>query len=246
MTDSLRTDLAAVLEREWRHLAGRPALIAHAHGWRLGVAAFDDLHDLLALAGYGHVRRPHPYRANVVLAGIVDAARHDELAGRIVLQRILPGLRAACRRWRHGCAPAGVMADDLLGELVAVAWSVIRSYATDRRPRNIAGNIISDTVYRAFVAPSRRMAAGEQPHDPVHFVTAPDRDRRPTAVEIVEVLAEARQSGVGEHHITLLCDLLRADGSAERVAVQRSVTSRTIRTQRARAIARVRSAALAA
>jgi hypothetical protein len=245
MTDVPRTDLAAILHGEWQWLSARPEPIAHARRWGMRGVVFEDLDDLLSQSGFdGCERRPSARRANAVLGGLVRIARTDQLAGRIILQRMLPGLLTACRRWRRGCSAACVSPDELLGELVAVAWIVIGSYSTARRPRNVANNLVSDTVYRAFVAPSRRKCASEDARDPEHFGAVPASDAEASMLELAEVVRDARQAGVDARHVTLLCDLLRADGSAERVAAQRRVSGRTIRTQRARAIARVRAVAL--
>ena len=143
-------------------------------------------------------------------------------------------------------AAAGVTQSERLGELVGAAWTVIASYPTSRRPHNIAANVLSDTVYRSFVAPSRRKRAGECPYDPLHFAFVPDAGRRPSAVEVVEVLLAAEEAGVDSRHVALLRDLIRAGGSAELVAAERSLTSRTMRAQRVKAIATVRAAMLAA
>jgi hypothetical protein len=244
MTGIPPTDLADQLNREWRYLAARPAHIARARSWALTTVEFEDLHHLLALAGFGDGDRVRSRRADQLLGELVVASRHDPLAGRIVLQRVLPGLLAACHRWRRGCPAAGADPEETLGELVGVAWSVIRAYSTERRPRNVAWNILSDTVYRAFVGPSRRLRANERPRKPRRFNSIPAPDDRHPLIELAGVIRDARDARVDPRHTTLICDLLRADGSAERVAVDRGVTGRTIRTQRARAIARVRSVAL--
>ncbi len=246
MADALPTDLAGSLTREWQHIAHRPRHIARAHTWQIAHVEFEDLDELLVKAGYRARPTIAAGDANAVLAAIVVAARHDPLAGRVVLQRILPGLLAASRRWRHGCAAAGVTPSERLGELVGAAWTVIASYPTSRRPHNIAANVLSDTVYRSFVAPSRRKRAGECPYDPLHFAFVPDAGRRPSAVEVVEVLLAAEEAGVDSRHVALLRDLIRAGGSAELVAAARSLTSRTIRAQRVKAINSVRAAMLAA
>ena len=56
---------------------------------------FADLDELLALAGHGTARTPE---ANAVLGRLVDVAHVDELASRVVVQRLLPGLLAIVRR----------------------------------------------------------------------------------------------------------------------------------------------------
>jgi hypothetical protein len=96
------------------------------------------------------------------------------------------------------------------------------------------------------VAPSRRKRAGECPYDPRHFAFIAEDGRRPSVVEVVEVLLAAEQAGVDSRHVTLLRDLIRAGGSAELVAAARNLTGRTIRAQREKAIATVRAATLAA
>ena len=95
-----------------------------------------------------------------MLVRLVEIARTDELASRVVLQRVLPGLLAVVRRRRR---PGR---DGSFEELIGAAWLAIRSCRTDRRPPHVAANLVRDAAYRAFIAPGRRLSATEVSVDP--------------------------------------------------------------------------------
>src|SRR5262245_35946950 len=93
-----RQVLSSRLDREWRALRHDPAALARVRSWALTPAAVGDLDELLVLAGY---RVPHTPGRNALLLRLVVLAADDELAARIVLQRLLPGLLAVIRRRRR-------------------------------------------------------------------------------------------------------------------------------------------------
>ena len=119
---------------------------------------FDDLDELLALAGYRVEDTP---TRNDVLVRLVELARTDELAARVVLQRVLPGLLAVVRRRRQP--------GDADGR--SRSWSARRGWRSGRagriaEPPHVAANIVRDAAYRAFIAPGRRRSATEVSVDP--------------------------------------------------------------------------------
>lgn len=254
---------AMVLNTEWQHLTHQAANVERANSWNICPDAARSLDDVLTWVGY---RGLDAVRSNSAaglgdttddrladdrLGSLVRVARDgDQLAGRIVLQRIIPGLRARARRWADGCAPAGIAGRDVFAELVAAAWDTIIRYQVDRRPRHIAGNLIADTVGRTLVAPTRRRAAGEQSCDPELFGEHADAGagagHSDSTGELVDVLIDARRAGVDRQHIELFCDLWQADGSTDVVASRHGVTARTIRSRRATAARVIRGAIVAA
>src|SRR5688500_695097 len=86
--------LSSRLGREWARLSRRIALVERVRSWHLTERRFDTLDEFLAIAGH---RRADSVEADAVLRGLVAIAAADRLAGRIVLQRILPGLLAVAR-----------------------------------------------------------------------------------------------------------------------------------------------------
>src|SRR5688572_16841850 len=85
--------------------------------------------------------------ADPVLLALAGLAAEDELAGRVLLQLLLPGTASLASRvrWRYGAdAPAAA---------VAAVWERIRTYPVDRRPRSVAANILLDARKRLLTAP---------------------------------------------------------------------------------------------
>jgi hypothetical protein len=230
---SKRLTLAARLDHEWDVVRSRPHVVARARSWRVTDAPFTDLGELLALAGHRTARTPE---ANAVLARLVDAARTDELASRVVIQRLLPALLAIVRRRasRNG-----------LEELIGAAWLAIRTYRTDRRPERIAANLVHDAEYAAFIAPSRRRMASEIPIDPQLFDETPAEIVLASCEELANLLAEARREGIPDEDVDLVRHLVRV-GSPAIVAAECNVTARTVRNRRDRMTARLREVAFAA
>ena len=76
-------------------------------------------------------------RDDVVLGALLHECRAgDELAGRVVLQALLPGMVRMAGR--------DLSAD--LSDYVAQLWCRIRTYPLERRPRRIANNLELDTL----------------------------------------------------------------------------------------------------
>jgi len=221
------------LDREWRCIARDPRAVARANGWRASapVAHLDEL-----LAACGHGARGQAEEHNVVLAAIVAAAGQDDLAARVVMQRILPGLIAIARRRRS-------FERDAFEELAGAAWVAIRR-AHPRAGAPVAANLVRDAAYRAFTAPGRRLSSTEIAVDPRTLDEEPYEPRIGPCEELATLLAEARVEGVPTADLDLFRELATV-GSPGRVAARRSVTPRTIRNHRDRAAARLREVAAA-
>jgi len=231
-----RHPLSTLLEDEWRTLRRRSAVVARARGWGVTEQPFADLDELLAHAGYG---RENCDDANAVLRRLVDVAHRDELATRVVLQRLLPGLLAIVRR-RHDDDQQGS-----LEELIGAACLAVQTYRTDARPQRVAANLVRDASYRAFTAPRRRRSATEIAIDPHSLDETPAVIVLSSGEELALLLAEARAAGIDPQDLDLARALLH-HGSAALVAAEREVTPRTIRNHRDRTVARLRQVAFAA
>jgi hypothetical protein len=237
LSSSTQRSLSARLDEEWTTIRTRPRLVARARAWGITDVAFESLDELLELAGYRVENTPE---RNDVLVRLVEIARTDELASRIVLQRVLPGLLAIVRRRRQ---PGGTHGS--FEELIGAAWLAIRACRTDRRPERVAAAIVRDAAYRAFIAPVRRLSASEVSVDPRTLEETPYTVILSPCEELARLLGDAHTAGLPRRDLELLSALLRA-GSPSTVAAERKVTTRTVRNHRDRATARVRRLALAA
>lgn len=227
------------LQREWDRLSRSPRAVADAHRWELRIERFASLDDLLRATGYGDVGARHG-DDDRVLADLVRLARDHELAARVVLQRLLPGISAIARR----AVRDDRSRDEVLDDLVATAWTVIRTYPIERRPTYVAPGLLRSIHYQALQRPTRRLAtfvpvAGHA------FDATPAADTGPGATEeLAELLALARQSGLDERDIELARRLGRGETTTE-LARSADVTPRTVRNHRAIVAHRLRHVALA-
>jgi hypothetical protein len=232
---ALDATIAPALRREWQRLRFRPELVAIARSWHVTERPFDDLDELLALAGYQSADADGPH----VLRRLVERAADDELAARIVLQRILPGLLSVVRRR----SPAG-RTDGVLEELVGTAWITIRTFDTRRRPACLAAALICGAEHRAFRGPQRRLAALEVPIDPRRATAAGERHVS-AADELADVLRLASAQGLSADDVDFVRLLVSAE-SPQQLASALGVTTRTIRNRRDRVMYRLRRLSIAA
>jgi RNA polymerase sigma factor (sigma-70 family) len=222
------------LDREWSQLKSRPLVLRRAAGWAIVEGAFDDLDQLLTAVGYAAVWTPDNEAA---MRRLVLRAADDELAARVVVQRILPGLLAVVRR-RPG------RPEDVLDELIGAAWIAIRTFNPRRQARCVAAALIADADYRAFRLAWRRASNGERPTDQIP--ERPDERDAETPQELVASLFEqAIAAGVPAADLDLMRRLID-ETSTEELARALNVTARTVRNRRARITDRLREVALAA
>ena len=181
-----------------------------ATAWKLTPRALSSLDELLVLTGLGPGPVDPP--SDETMRRLVGLARHDDLAARVVLQRMLPGLSTCAKRNSSGFDTQL----DALDELLSEAWTVIRSFPIERRDRYVIKNLLRDCEYRAFLKARRRMLVQE--------VTDPARSRscrrarrsagepaEPFGITIVELLGRARTAGMSDARCR------RRGGSAEHV-----------------------------
>jgi DNA-binding CsgD family transcriptional regulator len=235
------------LDAEWRHLRTARRTLDRTRSWGEDhpdhplstlVAMSTDLDDIV------HATQRGAMPAGVgdaILLRLVELARTDELAGRVVVQRLLPGLISRSLRYRgfHDTIDPVELA-------VPAAWLAIRSYDTDRRRHHVAASLLSDAVFQAFRRPIRRRSSTEMPQPDRVFVALASDDGPTSAFEeLAAVVRDARCAGLPPHDIELLRHLARSD-SPGTVAKERNVTPRTVRNHRDRAVARIRAAGLVA
>lgn len=231
------------LSREWQVLNHRPAVLCRARTWHLDVA-FGSLDDLVAAAGWRRAGAEQPSPAGLapaaeeVLARLVLAARHDDLAARVVLQRILPGVVAAARRWAS--RPQG--GAEALDELLAAAWSVIRTFPVERRGAHLAARLLRDAEYHAFIRPHRRRLVAEavpterldRPVEPIDEVSS--------SAELAELIAAAHT--LTDRDRALLALIIQGRSVGE-VASVLQVSVRTVTNHRDAMVSRLRQTARA-
>lgn len=243
MTTITWSPLLCELDAEWAHLRTSRRALQTARGWAAShpdhpladvVAGVSDLDDIRRAT-----QRPsgHERSDDAILLALVELARSHELAGRIVLQHLLPALILHAKRYRSF---NGYI--DPIALVVPAAWLAIRSYDVERRPRHVASRLVSDAVFQAFRRDFRRRSSTEQVVTPDAMEARSCHDVPATALdEFVTVLRDARRAGVPNGDLDLLRQLVRV-GSPGVVARERNVTPRTVRNHRDRAIDRVRTA----
>jgi hypothetical protein len=229
------TRLGSRLDREWSQLRSRPALVRHAAGWAIVEGPLESLDQILAAVGY---QVAWTAANEAAMRQLVLRAAHDELAARIAIQRILPGLLAVVRR-RRAAGEGG------LDELVGAAWIGVRTFNPARRSRCTAAALIADADYRAFRSHWRRRCAGERPSGLVPDVPYLEPPDIPAQV-LADLLARAAEAGVPDADLALVRRTATDDASTEQLAEELNVTPRTVRNRRARVTSRLRQLAAAA
>lgn len=214
------------LVREWARLSRRPSAVRAAAAWGITDPAPVSLDEVLRAVGAGgDLSRAADER----LRHLVSIARDDDLAARVVIERLTPGLLKLAGKYRG--------AGDEFEDLLAAAWIAIRTYNPTRRPSNIAVALLSDAEYAAYRRSFRRKEHTDRPASLPDQLAALD-DRHP-ADELADVLDDAVAAGLPAADADLVRRLVMC-GSTEVLARELDVTSRTIRNRRARAIAAVR------
>lgn len=131
-------------------MARRPDNISQANQWNLPGEPVDHLDVVLERCGFNQPGNED--RHDEYLRDLVHIAADDDLAARVVLQRILPGLISIAVR-RAPITPNGLPgAFDLV---TSAAWLVIRQFPIQRRSRRVAANLLMDIEYLAFVRDHR-------------------------------------------------------------------------------------------
>ena len=251
--------VAAALNDDWSRLVADPRAQQAAARWP-ALATASDTGLLGALAAIGGDRTVPYDVADTNLASLVRVAAEDEVAARVVLQRLVPGLVHAARRRRH------LGMQHAFDELVGTAWVLVRTYPLARRPRRVAANLCRDAEYHAFVRPARLRSRDEQPRGALRddveqrAIMRPGGRRPPplpTAVvmrselpapadEVGALLLDALRCGVDRARVAIVAEIHLAGRHPSVVAEALKISERTVRLRREvtiRQLARLAAAA---
>jgi DNA-directed RNA polymerase specialized sigma24 family protein len=213
-----------LLDREWRHLAvddrsaRRLAEVCEAAG---GATSLADVERFVRGADA-------PGADRVLRLLVARAVEGDELAARVLLQLLLPGVRRLARTWW-----ALGDADERASAAVAAVYHRIRRYPLARRPRRVASNVLMDAAADLRRAVRRGRAvdcalpSGWEPP-----AAAPPHP----AVELADALSDAVQRGLVTRGDAELIAASRIAGtSLGEIARRRGAKLRTLQWRRRRA-----------
>lgn len=240
--DKLRhtTPLLAELDREWGRMHRRPQTLRQVRAWAADPVLAPVVADICDLDDLIHVTQPGVIsggRGDEILRRLITLVSDEELAGRIVLQRILPGLISRSRRWDGHARGA-----DVCDIAVGAAWLAIRTYDVGARARHVAPSLIADALWIGFRRGSRKKVEQEIPVPGSVLMAhpAPPREAAPIAA-LAGTLRAAHRAGVPAADLELMRSIVAA-GSPTRAARSCKVTVRTIRNRRDAASWKIRQA----
>lgn len=143
----------AALEAEWRGLV-RGELGARFRSWQAEGTPFARFADPTDLLTFLHRQGP-PDAKDAVLLALLVRAPQEQLAGRVVLQAMLPGLKSLSSR----LARSVVSFEELWQILFGCLWERIVTYPVARRPSRVAANLLRDTLKRTLAELKREANA---------------------------------------------------------------------------------------
>ena len=227
----------AKLVKEWHLISSRRHEVDVVNSWKLPGGKVVNLDQVLVRAGFNTARDDS--HGDSYLWLLVKRASVDELAARIVLQRILPPLVAIARR-RGQIIDGGI--DGAIAEVLPTAWTVIRQYPWHRRPHKVASNLVLDSEYFAFVQANRAKKVkvfAVEPNLLSQLVSEPETCEFPQEISLESLINLAISRGIEPRHV----EVLRAVASgqtAATIAKHYGIAERTARAWRALAISELR------
>jgi hypothetical protein len=127
------------LEQEWPALHGQLAnALSRWRSEQRPLRPFGSAQQLLRFLHAGV-----PAQTDAPLLALLTLGRDDRLAGRFVLQAILPGLKAQAARLGRGADSR----EELWELLLFYAWEAICCYPLERRPRQVAANLVLQVLH---------------------------------------------------------------------------------------------------
>ncbi|MBM3828859.1 MAG: hypothetical protein FJW09_09485 [Actinobacteria bacterium] len=242
-TISGRIPVAQALYLEWTAMCSDRRLLREVNGWGLPGRPIGHLDELLIRSGLDG--RSDDDDSDYYLALIQQRATTDELAARVVLQRLMPAMLSIATK-RGPITDNGTIG--AFEAVVSAAWAVIRRYPIARRPVHVAGNLVRDIEYAAFVRDRRLKSAttetvvGDKVLDLVgahHARANGAHDPVAAAGEVEALLADLARSGLSAADIQMLRSVMHDVNSAE-AAGALGINARSVRNRRASALKRAR------
>ena len=198
------TDPIRQLEREWQRLERRE-LAQALPAWAERHPELRRFSEPGQLLPFLHSARRE--ESDPKLRALLSLARHDRLAGRFVLQAILPALKAQASRLRRGPASR----DELWELLLFHAWEAICSYPLRRRHHQVAANLVLQVLHdttRELSCPGRHRELA-YPAAKIEFLAAEQHRQSGSSMSAVDerLLESAVEAGViAEHDAELIFD----------------------------------------
>lgn len=234
------TQMLSDLDREWEFIRRRCRTLHLVRNWS-GDGGFTALtstvRSLDELVAATQPEAAPIGSGDLVLGRLVKLAATDRLAGRVVLQRLLPGLISQSRKWStrvHSGDPSDIA--------IGAAWIAIRRFDVEQRPRHVAPALIADSLWIGFRRESRRKAETEvpMPARALSIQAEPARTIDPMTA-LAATIRAAADAGVPAADLEVI-RCIAAAGGPTRAAQECQVTVRTIRNRRDAAARRIRRA----
>ena len=212
------------LEEEWERVSA-PAVRVRLRAWCKSEPSLTPFPDGRALLAFLH-GPAQPADKDGALRSLLIIARADDLAGRVVLQALLPGLKALARR----LASLPGTRDELWQLVLAAAWGQIVSYPLARRPARIAANLLLDTLRAALAESERERSLHAELTEAVLAAPAP-----PASGTVDALIADAVERGVLSAPDAELVLETRVDGvELAAAAARRGISYNTAKLRRQR------------
>jgi DNA-directed RNA polymerase specialized sigma24 family protein len=221
-----------MMDGDWRQVQHSASLRRRFDAWREiepALAAFQSPAGLVRF-----LREPGAgARKDEILCALLARARGEPLAGRVVLEAVLPGLKNIAGRLLVDVRDR----EELWSVLLACAWEQIRTYPVARRPRRVAANLLFDCLRGTLtaLAHARRdpaALASELPHE---------LEAAPTQEGVDALLDRAVGAGALSRNEAELLLATRTDGVSLRAFAQAEGSSFVmVRQRRSRAERRLR------
>jgi hypothetical protein len=223
--------LFVALAADWARIERSQATLAALRRWQdcePALAGLATMADLVAEVE----QRGCPARSDAMLAVLARLAADDDLAARTLLQLLLPGAKALCRRlWWLGDQ------EERAAAVVGALYERIRTYPWQRRPARIAANLLADTGQQLRRAARHRLA--EVPLPELAEEALPDSragSASEATEELVELLGWAATSGaLSRAQVRLIGQTRVADTPFHELGRLEGLGAHTIRRRRQRA-----------
>jgi DNA-directed RNA polymerase specialized sigma24 family protein len=143
--------------RVWRRGVGGERLARRLRAWAAVEPALARFGSAEAL--FRFLRSEPSAERDAVFRTLLASAKTDELAGLVLLEALLPGLKRLAGQLLIETRNR----DSVWAVLLACAWERIRAYPLERRPRRLAANLLLDTRKAVAKELGRELYPPEQP-----------------------------------------------------------------------------------